>query len=186
MNRFEFIDLPLSGLKLVENLLIKDDRGFFSRIFCYEEFLKAGWIKPIKQINHTLTEKSGTIRGLHFQNPPYTEMKLVKCLKGKIWDIVVDIRSGSDTFLQWHAEQLTEENHRSLLIPEGFAHGFQSLTNNVEILYLHTELYQPGAEGRINPADPILNINWPAETSYMSEQDSCAKMLDVNFRGIKL
>ena len=186
MNRFEFIDLPLFGLKLVDNLLIKDHRGLLSRIFCNEEVSRAGWNKPIKQITQTLTKKAGTIRGLHYQNPPYSEMKLVKCLKGEIWDIVVDIRSGSDTFLHWHAEQLSEVNQRSLLIPEGFAHGFQSLSYNVEILYLHSEIYHPDAEDRINPTDPILGIKWPIEVSHISDQDLYANMLDIEFRGIKL
>ena len=105
-----------------------DARGFLSRLFCAEELRAAGWTGPIAQINHTHTARKGTVRGMHFQYPPHAEMKLVSCLRGEVWDVAVDIRAGSQTFLRWHAEILSADNGRALLIPQGFAHGFQALT----------------------------------------------------------
>ena len=126
MPRFDFIPTPLSHLKLVQRKTIEDHRGFLSRFYCADEFRMAGITKPIAQINHALTRKKGAVRGLHFQHPPHAETKLVSCLKGEIWDVAVDIRSGSPTFLQWHGEILSEANRKSMLIPEGYAHGFQA------------------------------------------------------------
>ena len=141
MSRFDFIQTPLSGLVLVQRKVIEDHRGFFSRFYCAEEFSDVGINKPIAQINHTLTRKKGAVRGLHFQYPPYAETKIVSCLSGKIWDVAVDLRCDSPTFLQWHGEILSADNRTSLLIPEGYAHGFQSLTEDCELIYLHTAAY---------------------------------------------
>ncbi len=118
MSRFDFTPMPLAGLLLVQRKAIEDQRGFLSRFYCAEEFRLAGITKPIAQINHTLTRKKGAVRGLHFQHPPYAETKLVSCLKGEIWDVAVDLRRDSPTFLQWHGEILTAANRRSLLIPK--------------------------------------------------------------------
>ena len=136
MNRLICTDLPMSGLALIERQRLGDSRGFLSRLFCAEELNKTGWKKPIAQINHTLTSQCGTVRGMHFQHPPYAEMKLVTCIRGQVWDVVVDLREDSPTFLHWHAEILSRENNRALLIPEGFAHGFQTLVDDVELLYM--------------------------------------------------
>jgi dTDP-4-dehydrorhamnose 3,5-epimerase len=186
MARFDFHDLPLPGLKLVQRKPITDARGFFARFYCADEFRAAGLDKPVAQINHTLTRSKGAVRGLHFQHPPHAETKLVSCLSGAVFDVAVDVRTGSSTFLRWHGEILSAENQRSLLIPEGFAHGFQALTENCELLYLHTAAFHPGAEGAVNIADPALAIQWPLPVSELSERDRAHPFLDAHFSGIRL
>ena len=184
MSRFVVTDLPLAGLRLVERQVLGDSRGFLSRLFCAEEFSSAGWEKPIAQINHASTAKCGTVRGMHFQLPPQAEIKLISCLRGRVWDVAVDLRRGSDTFLQWHAEELSEDNCRALLIPEGFAHGFQTLTDGVELLYCHSAAYQPDAEGGLSPRDATLAIAWPMEISMISDKDTRHPTIDQSFTGI--
>jgi dTDP-4-dehydrorhamnose 3,5-epimerase len=186
MSRFTILDSPIEDLKIVERQQFGDSRGFLARLFCVEELAAAGWHKPIAQINQTLTQKKGTIRGLHFQNAPYAEMKLVSCLRGAIWDVAVDLRAGSPTFLQWHAEELSAANHRALLIPEGFAHGFQTLCHECELIYLHTQTYTPGAEAGVNPKDSMLSITWPLAITELSARDSHHPMLDYQFKGVTL
>ncbi|MGK6316181.1 dTDP-4-dehydrorhamnose 3,5-epimerase [Neorhizobium sp. DT-125] len=184
MSRFTVTDLPLAGLKLVERQNLGDSRGFFSRMFCAEELAPAGWAKPIAQINLTMTAQKGTVRGMHFQHPPHAEMKLVNCLRGRVWDVAVDLRAGSPTFLKWHAEELSAENRRSLLIPEGFAHGFQTLTDDCELLYLHSAPYAPGAEGALNSQDPRLGVSWPLDITEISERDRRHPHLTDEFTGL--
>ena len=141
MQRFDCFDMPLAGLKIVQRKPIEDARGSLSRLYCAEEFANYGFDKPISQINHTLTRKKGAVRGLHYQKPPHAEIKIVSCIKGEIFDVVVDLRKNSPTFLQWHAEHLSADNARALLIPEGFAHGFQTLAPNTAVLYKTTAEY---------------------------------------------
>lgn len=184
MKRFSVFDTPLSGLQLVERRMMGDDRGFLSRLFCSEELVAVGWHKPIEQINHTYTKHRGTVRGMHYQLPPHAEIKLVSCIKGEIWDVAVDLRKGSPTFLHWHAEKLTAANQRALLIPEGFAHGFQTLTDDVELLYCHSAPYVQSAEMGLNPTDPRLNISWPLKISHLSERDKLHPMLDNAYTGV--
>ncbi|NMM20412.1 MAG: dTDP-4-dehydrorhamnose 3,5-epimerase [Rhodoferax sp.] len=186
MSRFTILDTPIADLKIVERQQLGDSRGFISRLFCAEELAAAGWLKPIVQINQTFTQKQGTIRGLHFQRPPYAEMKLVTCLRGAIWDVAVDLRAGSPTFLQWHAEELSAANQRALLIPEGFAHGFQTLSDDCELIYLHSRAYTPGAEAGLNPKDPMLSITWPLVITELSARDAQHPMLDQQFKGVTL
>jgi dTDP-4-dehydrorhamnose 3,5-epimerase len=183
MSRFTIADLPLEGLKLIDRRLLGDGRGFLSRLFCAEELASAGWEKPIAQINHTYTAKRGTVRGMHFQLPPHAEMKLVSCLRGRVWDVAVDLRAGSDTILHWHAEELSADNQRALLIPEGFAHGFQSLTDDVELLYCHSAAYRDEAQGGLNPRDTRLAIQWPLEITKLSDMDAHHPMIDQRFVG---
>jgi len=186
MSRFTITDLPLPGLKLVERQRIGDGRGFLSRLFCAEELTAAGWFKPIAQINHTCTAKRGTVRGMHFQRPPHSEMKLVSCIRGEVWDVAVDVRSGSPTFLRWHAERLSAENGRALLIPEGFAHGFQALTDDVELLYCHSAAYAAEAEVGLNPRDGRLAIAWPLAITELSARDACHPLVESGFEGVRL
>lgn len=187
MSHFDFIPTPLIGLKLVQRKAIEDHRGFLSRFHCAEEFSEAGIIKkPIAQINHTLTRKKGAVRGLHFQHAPHAETKLVSCLKGEIWDVAVDLRSNSPTFLQWHGEILSAANRKSLLIPECYAHGFQALTEDCELIYLHTEPYHPEAEGAFNVSDPRLSITWPLPIGDLSERDRNHLFIQSDFQGIDL
>ena len=186
MSRFTICDTPIADLKIVERQQLGDSRGFLSRLFCADELAAAGWHKPIAQINQTFTQKQGTIRGLHFQNAPYAEMKLVTCLCGAILDVAVDLRTGSPTFLQWHAEELSAANHRALLIPVGFAHGFQTLCDDCELLYLHSRAYTPEAEAGLNPKDPMLTIPWPLAITELSARDAQHPMLDHQFKGLTL
>lgn len=185
MNRFQVTDLPLGGLKLVQRKTLSDLRGRFGRLFCLED-LGTIWTGPIVQVNHTYTSARGTIRGMHYQNPPHAEKKIVMCLRGEVWDVAVDLRSGSSTFLQWHAEVLSGTNERAMLIPEGFAHGFQTRTDDVEMLYFHSKKYSPTDEGGLSPQDPKLSIPWPLPIAGMSERDREWPLISNQYKGISL
>jgi dTDP-4-dehydrorhamnose 3,5-epimerase len=184
MSRFAIRDTPISGLKLVERSRLSDTRGFLSRLFCAEELRPAGWSKAIAQINQTLTRSTGAVRGLHFQYPPHAEMKLVSCIRGKVFDVAVDLRRGSPTFLKWHGLELSEENGRALLIPKGFAHGFQTLRPDSELLYFHSCAYAPASEGAVHVDDPHIGIEWPLPISELSARDRGHPMLTPSFDGI--
>jgi len=186
MNRFSISKTSVEDLKVIQRYPIQDERGFLERMFCAQELENVGWTKPVSQINHTFTKKKGTFRGLHFQKNPFTEIKLVSCLRGEIWDIAVDLRTNSSTFLQWHAEILSSENCKSLLIPEGFAHGFQTLTEDCELLYFHSEPYASNSEVGIRFDDPILKIKLPIEISEISFKDKSYIFLDRQYSGILL
>lgn len=170
----------------MERRPIKDQRGFFSRFFCAEEFGEAGFSKCIAQINHSHTIKKGAVRGLHFQYPPHAEAKIVSCLRGEVFDVAVDIRKGSPTFLKWHGEILSAVNQRSLLIPEGFAHGFQTLTENCELIYLHSAPFHAEAEGGLHVNDPGIGIAWPIAIMDLSERDRSQPFISHDFEGIAL
>ena len=182
--RFEIIHTPLSGLVILNRLLISDNRGYFERMMCINDLESLLDGKIIEQINHTKTFKSGTVRGLHFQQPPFAERKFVSCLYGKVYDVAVDIRKGSPTFLHWYGVMLSEHNHKTMVIPEGFAHGFQALADNCEMVYFHTATYHPEAEGAINALDPKLDIQWPLQISTQSNRDLKHHFLTDNFNGL--
>jgi dTDP-4-dehydrorhamnose 3,5-epimerase len=184
MSRFDYINTSIEGLKIIQRKSLQDNRGFLSRFYCAEEFSAIGMHKPIAQINHTLTRQKGAVRGLHFQYPPFVETKVVSCIKGEILDIAVDIRQGSPTFLKWHAEVLSEQNQRSLMLPEGFAHGFQALSEDCELIYLHTAAYDQRSEGALNINDPILGIQLLLEIKDLSERDRTHPMIKDDFLGI--
>lgn len=186
MSRLSFHKTPLEGVLALDRKPIRDDRGFIERIFCQEELGASLAGKTIRQINRTLTRKKGTVRGMHFQYPPYAETKIVSCFRGKVLDIAIDLRKGSSTYLKHHSEILSVENLRSLLIPEGFAHGFQALSSDCELLYFHTADYNVEAEGGINSLDPTLNINWPLTVAERSERDCNLPPLATDFKGITL
>ncbi len=186
MQRFDFFDSPLAGLKIVQRKLIEDARGFLSRFYCAEEFAKFGFNKPISQINHTFTRQKGAVRGLHYQQPPHAEIKLVSCLKGEVFDVAVDLRKNSPTFLHWHGEVLSENNRRSLLIPQGFAHGFQTLSDDCELIYLHSAPYVKEAEAAMNVIDQKVGIRWPLEITALSERDTSHPMIENDFEGMAL
>jgi dTDP-4-dehydrorhamnose 3,5-epimerase len=133
-----------------------------------------------------MSSKAGTVRGMHYQHPPYAEMKLVACLRGQGFDVAVDLRKDSPTFLRWHGEVLSENNYRTFCIPEGFAHGFQTLTENCELIYFHTAAYSPAAEAGLNALDPRLAIDWPNSVTERSPRDQSHSMLSPNFQGISL
>jgi len=186
MSQFIFHRVPIDGLQVIERQPVGDSRGFLERMFCQDSLRQFLQGKTARQINHTLTRQKGTVRGLHFQNPPYAETKIVTCLKGKVWDVAIDLRRGSPTFLEHHAVLLTEDNHCSFLIPEGFAHGFQTLTSDCEMLYFHTADYNVGFEGALNAIDPLLSIPWPEPKIKRSDRDTNHPMLADNFQGIEL
>jgi dTDP-4-dehydrorhamnose 3,5-epimerase len=183
-SRLDILDTSLQGLKVIQRKPIGDSRGYLERMFCAEELQPLIQDKDIIQINHTMTAKRGTVRGMHFQHPPYAEIKFVSCLRGEVFDVAVDLRQGSPTFQQWHAEILSAENHKTLVIPEGYAHGFQTLTDDCELLYLHTAPFHPEAEGALNVADPALAITWPLPVSELSERDRAHPFIDAHFSGI--
>jgi dTDP-4-dehydrorhamnose 3,5-epimerase len=186
MSRFTVTETSLPGLKLIRRQRMGDSRGFLSRLFCADELRQAGWDKPVAQINHTFTARMGTIRGMHFQLPPHAEMKLVSCVRGEIWDVAVDLRRGSPTFLRWHAERLSAENNCALLVPEGFAHGFQSLVDDAEVLYCPSAAYAPDAERGLHPLDEKLAIRWPLPVTDMSARDAGHPSLNAEFEGVDL
>jgi dTDP-4-dehydrorhamnose 3,5-epimerase len=181
---FDVLDMPVQGLRLVQRRPIRDGRGYLERMFCTTDLESLIPSKRIVQINHTLTARRGTVRGMHFQRSPYEETKFVSCLRGKVFDVAVDLRQGSTTFLFWHAEVLSAANHRTLFIPEGFAHGFQTLTTDCEMLYLHTANYQSDAEGGLNARDPRIGIRWPLPIEEQSERDSALPLISENFGGL--
>jgi len=186
MSRFVIEKTPINGLHVIQRKPIGDERGYLERMFCSDELKPITSQRGIVQINHTLTAKAGTVRGMHFQHPPHAEMKLVSCLRGEVFDVAVDLRKDSPTFLQWHAEVLTEANQKTFVIPEGFAHGFQTLTDDCELLYLHTAAYTPGAEAGLNALDPRLAIVWPMPISERSRRDQQHAMLTPEFPGLSL
>lgn len=179
-----FTPTPLAGSYVIELEPFTDDRGWFARYFCKDEFQKIGHNKEWVQINHSFTEHKGTIRGMHYQLSPYKEIKMIRCIAGSVFDAIIDLRKGSPTFLQWFGMELSALNKKMVYIPEGFAHGFQSLTNKAELLYHHSEYYAPGSEGGIKYDDSIINIEWPLPLSIISDRDSTHPHIDNNFKGI--
>jgi dTDP-4-dehydrorhamnose 3,5-epimerase len=177
---------PIPDLFIIETKSHADSRGVFTRLYCESELVEFIGSRRIVQINQSQTFAVGAVRGLHFQEPPYAEMKIVRCIKGRVWDVAVDLRKSSSTFLQWHAEELAPGNARSMIIPEGFAHGFQAIEANSEILYLHTNFYCPNAEGGLRYDDPRLAIDWPLSVKDISERDCSHPLIESNFEGISL
>jgi len=184
VRRFEVHDTPLAGLRRVDRRLLGDARGYLARMYCAEELGEAGWPGPVAQVNHTFTAERGTVRGLHFQRAPHAEAKLVSCLAGEVWDVAVDLRAGSPTFGRWHGERLSAANGRALLIPAGFAHGFQALSREVAMLYLHSAAYAPPAEGGLHCEDPRLAIAWPLPVRGLSPRDAAQPALHDSFEGL--
>ncbi|PLX66993.1 MAG: dTDP-4-dehydrorhamnose 3,5-epimerase [Denitrovibrio sp.] len=181
-NKLNIKKLPLLDSFLITPNSFKDDRGFFARVYCTEE-LSSITDKPFLQVNQSLSYKKGTVRGMHFQHPPHSEIKIVKCISGSIFDVIIDIRKNSPTFLQWHGEVLSRKNMNMLYVPEGFAHGFQALTDDCEILYFNSQLYAPESEGILNAKDPSIGIDWPDEITTISDKDSNAPYI-TNFNGL--
>lgn len=169
--RFDILETPIDGLKLLQRKPIGDARGYLERMYCFQDLSGVLVDRQFVQINHTKNFLAGTVRGMHFQYAPHAECKLVSCLRGVIFDVAVDFRPDSPSFLKWHGEVLSEDNHRTLMIPEGFAHGFQAMTEECEVLYLSSAYYQPESEGALNATDPRIGIHWPLPISSMSEKD---------------
>ncbi len=176
----------IDSLFVVDTKPFGDHRGQFARYFCDHELEGILQGRTIRQINHSMTASPGAIRGMHFQNPPYAEMKLVRCLRGRVWDVAIDLRAGSETFLRWHAEELSAENRLMIAIPEGFAHGFQVLEPESELLYLHTAVYHTPSEGGVRFDDPALAIHWPLPVTDVSLRDTQHPLIMPNFTGITI
>lgn len=166
-----FTETKLKGAWLVEIKKIEDDRGFFGRSWCQQEFKEHGLNGNICQINTSLALKKGTVRGLHYQVDPYQEAKFIRCTRGSILDVMVDLRPDSPTFMQWLGHELTPDNYQMAYIPENFAHALVSLEDNSEVYYSVTQPYTPGAEGGIRWNDPAIGIDWPVDILHVSEKD---------------
>ncbi|NWA00898.1 dTDP-4-dehydrorhamnose 3,5-epimerase family protein [Pseudomonas gingeri] len=186
MSEFLIRALPLEGLFSVQHKRHADQRGQFSRLFCEGSLSAFGQAFHVRQINHSCTRERGSVRGLHYQNAQAPEAKLITCLRGEVWDVAVDLRPDSATFLHWHAEHLRAGDGRSLLLPAGFAHGFQTLSDDAELLYLHSADYAPDCEGGLSVLDPRLAIAWPEAVKNLSARDAGHPLLDASFPGVRL
>jgi len=179
-----FTPTPLKGSYEIDLSPFKDNRGWFARVYCKEEFAEIGHTREWVQLNHSVTFAKGALRGMHYQLPPFSEIKMVRCIAGAVFDVIIDIRKGSPTFLQWYGTDLSAQNKKMLYIPEGFAHGFQALSGDCELLYHHTDYYTPSAEAGIRYDDPRVNIRWPLPVTDISERDAKHPLLDNHFNGI--
>lgn len=168
----KFIETPLKNAFVIELEKHGDDRGFFARTFCKKEFAEIGLDNEIVQINNSLSIGKATLRGIHYQLPPKAETKIVKCIKGSLWDVMVDLRPESPTFLKWYGTELNEENRRMMFVPKGYGHGFITLTDNTETIYLVTEFYSPEFERGLRWNDPRIGINWPISPQTISLKDN--------------
>ncbi len=174
----------LNGAFTIDVEPFKDNRGFFTRIFCEREFAQHHLVQHYVQANHSGTEGKGVIRGLHFQHAPFCEVKLVKCVQGAIYDVIVDVRAGSPTFLQWFGAELTAENKRMMYVPAGFAHGFQTLTDHSEATYMVSNFYNKESESGIRYNDQKVKISWPLPVSLVSDKDMNIPLIDETFKGV--
>jgi len=182
----KFSSTPLAGSFIIDLEPLSDDRGWFARTYCKKEFEQIGHHKEWVQLNHSFTAAKGSVRGMHFQYPPHTEIKMVRCIAGAIFDVIIDVRTGSSTFLQWFGTELSAANKKMLYIPAGFAHGFQTQTENCELIYHHTSFYTHGAEGGLRYDDEKLGIKWPLPFAEISDRDKNYQLISNQFSGIKI
>lgn len=186
MSQYALHPLPLEGLFRVEQRRHADARGSFARLFCEGSLAAFGQPFHVRQINHSHTVERGSVRGLHFQHGDQPEAKYITCMRGEVWDVAVDLRRGSPTFLRWHAEHLKAGEASSVLIPAGFAHGFQALSDDVELMYLHSADYAADREGGLSVHDPRLAIHWPLPVKNLSARDAEHPWLDERFAGVSV
>jgi dTDP-4-dehydrorhamnose 3,5-epimerase len=179
-----FTQTSLKGSYLIDLEPYNDERGWFARFYCKDEFKYIGHDKEWVQMNHSVTYEKGALRGMHFQVAPYREIKMVRSDAAAVYDVIIDLRKGSETFLKWFGAELSANNKRMMYIPEGFAHGFQCLSSDCQLIYFHTEFYKPGAEAGIRYNDPSIGIQWPLEATTVSNRDQSHPYLDENFKGI--
>jgi dTDP-4-dehydrorhamnose 3,5-epimerase len=180
----KLISTPLNDAYLIELDRIGDRRGFFARVFCVDEFRKLGIVTQLEQINDVFNAGKGTLRGLHYQLPPSSEVKIVRCLQGAIWDVLVDLRPDSSTFGKWHGVELNAENRLMMYAPRGFAHGALTLADNSEVLYLASAFYDPARERGIRWNDPYFAIAWPISPMEMSPKDADWPDFDPQLHGV--
>lgn len=181
--RLSIENTAIAGVHFVSSNKMRDERGAFSRFFCNQELAPLLGDRNIVQINHSYTSQSGTIRGLHMQLYPYQEMKFVRCIRGAVFDVAVDLRRGSETFLSWQGKVLSAENQAMLIIPEGCAHGFQTLESDCELVYLHTAHYEAQSETGVLFNEPRIHVDWPRAVSHISEKDASWRPLSPAFNG---
>jgi dTDP-4-dehydrorhamnose 3,5-epimerase len=184
MSGFVFHDTGFDGLALVQRKPFTDTRGVFERLYCFNQLSQLVGNKTIQQTNMSVTRKPGVVRGLHFQYPPYSETKIISCIQGRVWDVAVDLREGSKTFLMHYAVELSDNAHNTLIIPEGFAHGFQALTADCKLVYFHTTDFQDQEQGTLNAMDPRLDIEWPLKVIGRSEKDLSPPPIPEGFSGL--
>lgn len=182
----KFHPTTLEGAFSISLEPFQDERGLFARTFCQREFAEIGHEKEFVQFNHSLNTHKGTIRGLHYQRPPFAEIKLIRCIKGAVYDVLVDVRQESPTYLQHYGIELSAENMKMIYIPEGFAHGFQTLEDETSLIYHHTAFYTPGVESGLKFDDPTLGIKWPLPPSVISDKDQKYPSIDQAFTGLTL
>lgn len=173
-----FTETPLPGAWVIDLERHSDDRGFFARTFCAREFSKNGLATDFLQGNMSLSVTPGTLRGLHFQRAPAEETKLMRCVQGAMWDVIVDVRPSSPTYLQSFGVELSAENGRALYVPKGFAHGFQTLTPDTTALYMVDEFYMPGVEDGFRHDDPALGLDWPLAVTEITDKDRTWPLID--------
>ena len=179
-----FKETSLKGSYVLTLEPVEDERGWFTRTYCKNEFLAIGHNKEWVQMNHSFTKQKGTVRGMHYQRPPYGEIKLVRCIAGSVYDVIIDLRADSATYLQYFGIELSAVNKKMIYIPEGFAHGFQALSNDAELIYHHSQFYLPGVEASVIYNEPAINIKWPLELTNISERDNSHPFIDANFKGL--
>lgn len=167
-----FTETKLAGAFIIDLEKRGDSRGFFARSFCQDEFEKHGLVNKVVQTNVSLSKHQGTLRGMHYQESPYAETKLVRCTQGAIYDVIVDIRPESPTFKQWIGVELSSSNHRMLFVPQHFAHGFMTLVDDSEVTYQVSQVYHPGSERGLRYNDPALGIVWPQAVNVISDKDA--------------
>ncbi len=179
-----FTETPLSGAYLGRLSPRGDNRGWFARTYDKESFRQIGHTDDWVQMNQSMTHQTGAIRGMHFQYPPHAEIKLVRCIRGRVFDVIIDLRQSSPTFLRWFGTELSATNQTALYIPRGFAHGFQTLAPDCELMYCHSNVYTPASEGAIRYNDPKVGIDWPLPVTDLSERDATHPLLDDQFTGL--
>jgi len=181
-----FNPTKLGGAFTIDVEPFQDGRGFFTRTFCEKEFAEHNLVQHFVQANHSGTQGKGVIRGMHFQYTPFSEVKLVKCVQGAIFDVIVDVRAGSPTFLQWFGAELSAENKRMMYVPAGFAHGFQTLSDYSEITYMVSSFYNKESERGIKYDDAKVGIEWPLPVSLVSDKDLNIPLVDSNFMPVTI
>lgn len=184
MTRFQITATPIPGVQVITRGRVADERGFLERFYDFFDFKEVLPHGAIQQVNHTYTKLAGTVRGLHIQLPPNEEAKIVFCIKGRVFDVAVDLRDNSPTFLQWFGCELSESNQKSLLIPPGCAHGVQTLEVDCELLYLHTALFAPESETGLNPLSASIGIEWPMPIRHLSRRDQNETSDPILFKGV--
>ena len=168
----KFLETELQGAFVIELETLEDSRGFFARVWCNEEFEEHGLVPRIAQVNTSFNAKAGTLRGMHYQIAPHEETKVVRCIRGSLYDVIVDLRPDAPTYKRWTGVELTARNHRMLYVPAKFAHGFITLEDNTEVMYLISEAYAPEAARAIRWDDPEIGIEWPRPVVEISERDA--------------